>query len=988
MFVFAASPGPRVQPEAATAINGSGATLNAAVDPEGSATAFSFEYGMSETYGQNAPATPGEAGSGSTFTTVSTTVSGLKGGTLYHYRVRASNAQGTILGADRTFETLPTPQISGERASEVTATGAKLEAKINPRGSATHYHLEYDTAPYQEGEGPHGTTLPVPDRSIGAGTSFLTVSQSLSGLPAGQTYYWRVVATNANGTSTGAGHSFAFIGPTVQECPNESLRTGPSASLPACRAYELVTPAEKNGAVVGNVTGFSGVAPEISIDGSRLIAGTIQCFAGAESCAAQRGGNAAGSTYSFQRSQAGWQPTELSPPVSLTPENDTWAYGPEADSALFSGPSPPFGEDDFYYRTPGGSFVDVGPVTDPAEGAQGPHFASIHPSYTADFSHLVWTTVTGPWPSLDATSAPTGQKVYEYAGSGNSQPLLVGVTGGEGSRSLVSVCGTSVSFAETAVRGALSADGRTVFFTASPCGGGSGANAGVPVPVPELFARVDNEAADARTVAISRPTPSECGAGSLPAEEECRAASPGVATFYGASADGSAAVFADPQQLTPAASEDPNPSDDSGTGKGAGEPPCTETVGPNGCNLYLYDFTRAQGHHLIAVSAGDTSGEGPRVQGVMALSEDGSRIYYVAKGVLATNANQAGAHASSGAENLYLFRRDADHPEGFNTYIATLTRFDRSEFASESTGIPARAANLTPDGRYLVFTSAARLTADDTSQSAARQVFRYDAATGSLQRISIGIRGFNDNGNRSAATPCGSRLCAEDARIASAVQRGRPDPTMSDDGRRIFFESPIALTPGALEDVQVATNSEQEIPEYAENIYEWQAEGTETNGKVTCAQAAGCISLISDGKDTALNSSFGSPGLCLSSAVCLWGTDPRGENVFFTTSDSLVGQDIETGLDVYDARIDGGFPPPAESEPCGSLSDCHGAPGSPSSSGAAGTNSFGGPEEGPHHPRHHKKGRRHHKKHRHRKGHGNHRHSSNRRAGRHNGGAR
>ena len=53
-----------------------------------------------------------------------------------------------------------------------------------------------------------------------------------------------------------------------------------------------------------------------------------------------------------------------------------------------------------------------------------------------------------------------------------------------------------------------------------------------------------------------------------------------------------------------------------------------------------------------------------------------------------------------------------------------------------------------------------------------------------------------------------------------------------------------------------------------------------------------------------------------SSNVQLIGTDASGRDVFFTTADQLVGQDTDTDIDIYDARVDGGFPAPALSPSC------------------------------------------------------------------------
>jgi hypothetical protein len=56
---------------------------------------------------------------------------------------------------------------------------------------------------------------------------------------------------------------------------------------------------------------------------------------------------------------------------------------------------------------------------------------------------------------------------------------------------------------------------------------------------------------------------------------------------------------------------------------------------------------------------------------------------------------------------------------------------------------------------------------------------------------------------------------------------------------------------------------------------------------------------------------------------------PDGHDVFFITRDSLVGQDIDGGArDVYDARVDGGFPKPAVEKSCEGESSCQGKPSS------------------------------------------------------------
>jgi hypothetical protein len=125
--------------------------------------------------------------------------------------------------------------------------------------------------------------------------------------------------------------------------------------------------------------------------------------------------------------------------------------------------------------------------------------------------------------------------------------------------------------------------------------------------------------------------------------------------------------FTDTQQLTDDATQDPSPSD-SASGGG-----CRSTSGPNGCNLYLYDFANGAGHGLIDASAGSLTAGGPRVQGVVAVAPSGSRVYFVAKGVLTAQANDRGEQPQDGANNLYLYERDEAQPTGHNiSFVAAL----------------------------------------------------------------------------------------------------------------------------------------------------------------------------------------------------------------------------------------------------------------------------------------------------------------------------
>ncbi len=868
VYVFAATPGPRVVLGAATSVTGASATVGASVNPLGSDATYQFEYGTSVEYGQRSPAAPVDVGSGSSPVPVSAALGELQAGTTYHYRVVASNANGgPIRSADGTFTTLPAPAIDSASTANVSSESADLSARIDPRGYDTTYHFEYGPSTG------YGTSIPIPDGDIGAGTSGVAVSQHVVGLQAGATYHWRVVARNANGVTTGVDHTFVYS-------------TG-GVGLPDNRAYEMVTPPMKNAALIGDALG--GIEPDIAEDGSRVMIASIQCFADSTSCPGHDG--KVGTPFAFTRESDGWEAHGLAPSATQFDTSDGVEVNANTDSALFRMRTTPGGELDWFARRPDGSFVDIGPYASPSGNIA-------TQTGTADLSHIAYQV--------------NGDPLYEYVGVGNTAPMLVGVSGGAGSTDLISACGAVLGSGGDPPYQAMSGDGRTVFFTASACASGSGVNAGVEVPADELFARVD----ESRAVPLSLRSPLECTGAS-----GCLSSPPGNAMFVGASDDGSKAFFLDTQRLTDSASEDSSDQ--------AGGESCERPNGVNGCNLYEYDLSAPAGRNLVAVSAGDSSGGGPRVQGVLAISADGSHVYFVARGVLTGVANERGQLPRDGAENMYVFERDAGYPNGRVAFIASVPESDDQRAAAYSVddfvwrGSRMR-EDVTPDGRFLVFTSGGTLTADDTSSTGAVQVFRYDALTGALVRISIGENGFNDNGNAGLG-PAGIVAPGVHAQLGSP----RGDPTMSHDGSFVFFESPVGLTPGALNNVPLPlVPGDEQL--YAENVYEWHE---------------GHVYLISDGRDANTVLSFPCAGR--ESDVCLLGADATGRNVFFLTADPLVAADKDLAEDVYDARVCSASEPcvaSAAPPPVGCQGEgCHGTPAGAPALGGAATVTFSGP---------------------------------------------
>ena len=193
---------PAVTTTAAGSITATSARLNGRVDPNGRGTSYFFEYGTTTSYGSKTSSS--NAGSGTSAVNVQKAVSGLKGGTTYHFRIVATSNAGTVQGADQAFTTLSPPSVATGPADTIGPTSARLSASVNPNGRTTTWFFEY------------GTTTSYGSRtastSAGSGTSALTVYAVPTNLQPGVTYHVRVVATNSVGTTRGADVAFTTMG--------------------------------------------------------------------------------------------------------------------------------------------------------------------------------------------------------------------------------------------------------------------------------------------------------------------------------------------------------------------------------------------------------------------------------------------------------------------------------------------------------------------------------------------------------------------------------------------------------------------------------------------------------------------------------------------------------------------------------------------------------------------------------------------------------
>jgi plastocyanin/phosphodiesterase/alkaline phosphatase D-like protein len=193
---------PTVKTEPATAVTKTSTTLNATVNPNGGEVSqCKFEYGTTEAYGSSAPCSS-LPGSGTSPVAVSASISGLAPLTTYHFKISATNAGGITTGLDETLKTQPSAPTVATGGFMATQASGVLTGAVNPNGSAvTDCHFEYGNTNL------YGSSVPCSGLP-GSGTQVVEVSARVGALFANATYHFRIVATNAAGTSYGADSVF------------------------------------------------------------------------------------------------------------------------------------------------------------------------------------------------------------------------------------------------------------------------------------------------------------------------------------------------------------------------------------------------------------------------------------------------------------------------------------------------------------------------------------------------------------------------------------------------------------------------------------------------------------------------------------------------------------------------------------------------------------------------------------------------------------
>jgi phosphodiesterase/alkaline phosphatase D-like protein len=211
-FETATPVAPVIESESVSAITPTGvalnaqtsATLEAQVNPNYQETTYTFEYAEHESEvlkgkGKTVsgkPIPPGSIATGFSDHLASAEVSGLEPDKKYFYRVVATNATGSAvqIPAVASFVTSTFPRVSIGHASGVTTMQATVSWTVYPDGLPTSYYVQYGGPGYGKQTPPFET----PPFQAGDSIGPVPVEVSLRGLAAGDTYHYRIIATNTN----------------------------------------------------------------------------------------------------------------------------------------------------------------------------------------------------------------------------------------------------------------------------------------------------------------------------------------------------------------------------------------------------------------------------------------------------------------------------------------------------------------------------------------------------------------------------------------------------------------------------------------------------------------------------------------------------------------------------------------------------------------------------------------------------------------------
>lgn len=566
--------------------------------------------------------------------------------------------------------------------------------------------------------------------------------------------------------------------------------------LPDGRAWEMVSPLEKNG---GEINGIDGVAPDNGLPEGGIVQAAadggsityLSLLAFPASNGTEPKGAPIASQYLSTREPDGWATKDLTPAVS----SGTYAAaGQGAPYRAFSSDlllglmengspapienpplvgAPPRYRNYYVHNNSSEEFVEALLTSLPSEDPS--EFVFELEGVTPDLEHAVIASEAALTPEA---TRQVRRNLYEWAGD---QPQHL---------QPVNVLPEAGMSGKTASGGALLGMGGDESHTVSD----DGSQVIWSQPESErLFVREHLGTGQPTTVQIDASRGGEDTGG----EGE----------FKTASSNGLKVFFTDRRRLTPSST--------------AGRESTHE-------DLYMFDVSTGR---LTDLTVDGTDQGGASVLGVLEASEDGSYVYFVAEGML-SGVNGEGRSPVADAKNLYLWHETATG-EGATSFIAVLSGSDNGNAGFHEPGVAhdwapsagERTVRLSPDGRHLVFMSNAQLTGYVSAGN--EEVYLYNAGLDRLTCVSCNPDGARPVGPSGIPGGTAWRTVGELGTYQSHV--------LSTDGNRVFFDSEDTLVPQD-------TNG-------AQDVYEW-----EEGGSGTCKLEGGCVFLLSGATSTSESS--------------------------------------------------------------------------------------------------------------------------------------
>jgi phosphodiesterase/alkaline phosphatase D-like protein len=218
--VAAAASSPSVSTGRASDIKDASAVLDGTVNPDGASTTYWFVWGLTPSYGSTSAKQ--NAGSGTVGISVRVTAGKLLPGTKYYYRLYAQNRYGLSAGAGRSFTTAghPPPGVITGVATSITSSSAMLTGTLTSNKQSTRWEFQY-------GLNANAYTTTTTGGTVPAGSQPVAVSEPVSGLEAGTTFHYRLIAVHSgSATSVGADQTFTTL-PSVRPSPHSRVSTRP-----------------------------------------------------------------------------------------------------------------------------------------------------------------------------------------------------------------------------------------------------------------------------------------------------------------------------------------------------------------------------------------------------------------------------------------------------------------------------------------------------------------------------------------------------------------------------------------------------------------------------------------------------------------------------------------------------------------------------------------------------------------------------------------